>query len=223
MAVRETAYREIDMLKDPRSGQFQYFRHMTDPYASVTVSVDVTELLETAGTAHFFQTVLYLVTLAANSVPQLRRRFMGEGVVEYDFCPPSYTCMKPDGVYVYCTPMEMKPYREYIDYCRACQAQVIARGTLTEDGDPLGHLYVSCLPWLHYTSLKPPVESCEDSHPMIHWGKYEACGDGHIQMPVTLSVNHALADGLHISRFFQCFEEEVAKLCREINQSSNET
>lgn len=215
------SYREIDMTKDPRAGQYDYFRHMVDPYASVTVMIDVAELLATAGKRHFFQTVLYLITRAANAVPQLRRRLMGDKVVEYDFCPPSYTCMKPDGVYVYCTPVEMKPYGEYINYCIAEQEAVIARGTLTEDGDPLGHLFVSCLPWLHYQSLKPPVESCEDSHPVIHWGKYESYPDGRIMMPLTLSVNHTLADGLHISQFFRNLTDEMAKLCREINQSSN--
>jgi len=34
-------------------------------------------------------------------------------------------------------------------------------------------------------------------------------------MPVTLSVNHALADGLHIARFFRELTDEMAKLCRE--------
>lgn len=212
------AYHIIDMSADPRSGQFAYFRHMADPYAAVTVSVDVTQLLHTAGKTHFFHTFLYVVTRAANRVPQLRRRILGEQVVEYDFCPPSYTAMKPDGVYVYCTPTEMKPYREYIPYCLACQQSVIERGTLTEDGDALGHLYVSCLPWLHYTALKQPLLSGDESHPTIQWGKYEADACGRVQMPVTLAVNHALADGLHISRFFQNLEEEMAALCSEIKE-----
>ena len=35
----------IDMTKDPRGGQFEYFRTMTDPWAGITVPVDITDLL----------------------------------------------------------------------------------------------------------------------------------------------------------------------------------
>ena len=31
----------IDMTKDPRGGQFEYFRTMTDPWAGITVPVDI--------------------------------------------------------------------------------------------------------------------------------------------------------------------------------------
>ena len=34
----------IDMTKDPRGGQFEYFRTMTDPWAGITVPVDITAL-----------------------------------------------------------------------------------------------------------------------------------------------------------------------------------
>lgn len=211
--------REIDMTQDPRSGQFAYFSAMADPYASVTVTQDITRLIQATGGKDFFPTFLYLTVRAANRVPQLRRRLREGTVVEYDFCPPSYTAMKSDGVYVYCTPMEMRPYKDYIAYCRTCQQQVIQRGTLTEDGDPLGHLYVSCLPWLTYTSIKNPLTSPEESHPIINWGKYMCHADGQITLPVTLSVNHALADGIHIAQFFQNLEEEIAELCHQIENS----
>lgn len=35
----------IDMTKDPRGGQFEYFCTMTDPWAGITVPVDITDLL----------------------------------------------------------------------------------------------------------------------------------------------------------------------------------
>lgn len=36
------AYRFVDMASDPRSGQFAYFRSMEDPWAGITVQVDIT-------------------------------------------------------------------------------------------------------------------------------------------------------------------------------------
>ena len=86
------------MTKDPRGGQFEYFRSMTDPWAGITVPVDITELLVSLHGRPFFLSFLYAVMRAANAVPELRRRLLPDGqVVEYDHCDPSYTVMKPDG------------------------------------------------------------------------------------------------------------------------------
>ena len=44
------SYQLIDMTKDPRSGQFAYFRQMLFPFAGVTAEVDITVcLLYTSG------------------------------------------------------------------------------------------------------------------------------------------------------------------------------
>ena len=46
--------------------------------------------------------------------------------------------------------------------------------------------------------------------------------NGRTTLPVSLFVNHALADGLHISRFYQKLEEELAALTRQWNESEKE-
>lgn len=49
------------------------------------------------------------------------------------------------------------------------------------------------------------------SNPRISWGKY-VTRDGRTTPPVTLTVHHALADGLHISRFYENLGLELAAL-----------
>lgn len=49
------------------------------------------------------------------------------------------------------------------------------------------------------------------SYPRSNWGKY-VTRDGRITLPVTLTVHHALADGLHISRFYENLGRELAEL-----------
>ncbi len=61
------------MTKDPRGGQFEYFRTMTDPWAGITVPVDITDLLASLNGRPFFLSYLYAVMRAANAVPELRR------------------------------------------------------------------------------------------------------------------------------------------------------
>ena len=207
-------YTIIDMEKDPRCGQFAYFRGMTFPFAGLTVEMDITDMMAARGGRPFFLSMLYAVVRAANAVPQLRRRLAEDGtVVEYDWCPPSYTAMKPDGVYVYCTVEGDMPYGTFIAEGQRRQREVLERGTLTEDGDVRSFFFVSSVPWVHYSQLQHPAESPDDSNPRISWGKYVTV-NGRTTLPVSLFVNHALADGLHISRFYQKLEEELAEVRR---------
>ena len=62
-------YTIIDMEKDPRCGQFAYFRAMQYPFASVTVEVDITDMMTARGSRPFFLSLLYAVVRAANAVP----------------------------------------------------------------------------------------------------------------------------------------------------------
>lgn len=214
------SYQIIDMTNDPRSGQFAYFRQMLFPFAGVTAEVDITDFAARRQGRPFFLSFLYAVVRAANAVPQLRRRIREDGsVVEYDWCPPSYTAMKPDGVYVYCTVEGDLPYEAFVALGQRRQREVLERGTLTEDGDPLSFFFVSSLPWLHYSQLEHPAVSADDSNPRISWGKALTAG-GRTTLPVSLYVNHALADGLHISQFFANLEKELRDLTRQWNPES---
>ena len=85
------AYRIVNMASDPRSGQFAYFRSMADPWAGITVPVDITEFHAALKGRPFFLSFLYALTRAANAVPELRRRLLDGQVVEFDRCCPSYT------------------------------------------------------------------------------------------------------------------------------------
>ena len=85
--------------------------------------------------------------------------------------------------------------------------------------DPLSFFFVSALPWLHYSQLEHPAVSADDSNPRISWGKAITAG-GRTTLPVSLYVNHALADGLHISQFFANLEKELRDLTRQWNPES---
>ena len=61
--------RVIDMTKDPRHEQFEYFASLTDPYAGVTCQVDITAFMERLAQsgAPFFLAFTYEVLAAANA------------------------------------------------------------------------------------------------------------------------------------------------------------
>ena len=38
--------------------------------------------------------------------------------------------------------------------------------------------------------------------PVVTWGRYSPDGRGGLSMPLTMNIHHAVADGFHLSRFF---------------------
>lgn len=71
-------YRIIPMETYPRRAHFAYFSTMAQPYAGVTVSVEITHFLESVQEkgSPFFLSFLYCVSRAANQVPELRQRIL---------------------------------------------------------------------------------------------------------------------------------------------------
>lgn len=213
------AYRIVNMEEDPRSGQFAYFRAMADPWAGITVEVDITEFHAALDGRPFFLSFLYALTRAANAVPELRRRLLDGQVVEFDRCCPSYTAMKDSGVYVYClVDSGLLPYEDFLTDGKRRQAEALKGEGLAESGDPLSNFFVSCVPWLAYTQLKHPVTGPEDTNPRFSWGKFTEM-NGRVTMPVTIFVNHALADGLHIAQFYENLNQELAEIVKQIKNS----
>ena len=56
----------------------------------------------------------------------------------------------------------------------------------------------------------------EESNPRITWGAFAPDAEGRLQMPVTLLVHHALADGSHIAKFYDALRAELAVLTGDV-------
>ena len=206
-------FRIIDMEQDPRREQYAYFRSLANPYVGLTVNVDVTALLGWTRETHsnFFLSFLYAAVRAANSVPELRRRIRGEQAVEYDWCPSSHTVALENGAYCYCRLTADRPLDDFLTYAAEAQEQAREHPSLDDGGDGERLFFVSCVPWLSYTSMVQPVPVPADSNPRITWGKYFRQGEQTL-MPVTLLVHHALVDGIHIARFYEALDKKLAAI-----------
>lgn len=209
-------YRIIDWESYPRRAHFEYFNAMADPYAGVTVPVDITRFLEAcrAGESPFFLSFLWCAGRAANAVPQLRQRIWEGRPVEFASCDTSHTVLRGDGTYSYCRLNCMRAFEEFLPAARRAQEEAKAHGDLDDGEDALSLLFISTLPWVGYTDLRQPVPSPADSNPRITWGKYVTQGE-RTTMPVTLLVNHALVDGAHMGQFFAALEGEMDRFVEE--------
>jgi chloramphenicol O-acetyltransferase type A len=189
---------------------------------AITVELDVTELvaeLKAEGTGLFAGVMHHLVG-AAQTVAPLRQRIrladgddpgpdllggapMLEHVVEHDRVDPGFTVAVSGDRFNVAT----VPYTDD----RAAFAAAVADESerLRDQGDvqPFDGLrddllYMSCLPWLRFTSLTHPVHTERpDTTPRIAWGRIET-RDGRRTMPVNIQAHHALVDGVHLAAFF---------------------
>lgn len=193
-----------------RKEHFEYFSSLAYPYVGVTVNVDITELLSKIKEKRlpFFLTVCYCVGRAANAVPEFRQRIQNGQIVEYDHCRTSHTVALDDGTYCYCNLESDIGFADYIPYAVREQEKAKEEATIHEE-DNLDMIFISTLPWLSYTSLVQPVPMPADSNPRITWGKYFQ-QEGKTFLPLSVLCHHALADGLHIARFYEQLDKEIS-------------
>ena len=204
-------FHEIDMTTYPRKAHYDHFRHLTNPHVGVTVDVDVTELVEfcKAKGWSFYLAFIRVAALAANSVPELRRRLKGEGIAEYDSCGTSHIELLEDGTYCYCTlrhdPAQSWP--DYMAYAAAERDRARAGASIEEEADVDSLLFITSLPWLHYSAFIQPVSGSDDCNPRISWGRYAPDHRGRLMLPLTLLCHHSLVDGLQLAAFYRSVDE----------------
>ena len=213
----------IDMTKYPRLDHFRHFLTMQQPCVSITVQIDITDWLSRlkASGCPFFLSFQYAVVRVANRIPEFRQRIVDDKIVEYDYCNPSYIVSLPDDTYRYCNVNVNQPFAQYLKESRVKQDAALHSVHLEEEeGDVLGLLFISCVPWLNYTEAMMPYPGGSFSNPSFCWGgyrteKYLALEDGRVtekvktSIPVTLFFNHALIDGIHAGRFFDNLGDEL--------------
>ena len=199
----------IDLETYPRRSHYEFFKAMAYPYMGMTANVDVTKLVSFAkakGGATFLA-CLWAAANAANSVPELRQRIVGDNIVEFDHCDTAHTVAMPDETFCNCRTNCRKPLEEFLVYGKQRQEEAMMHHgfNLTQE-DETNLIFTSCVPWVAFTQVIQPTPIPADCNPRIVFGKYIKDGDK-VLMPLHIQCNHALVDGRHVGKFFAAFEE----------------
>ena len=210
-------YREIDLSTYVRAEHFHYFRTLAYPYMGVTVDVDVTDFAAWCKqNGHsFYLGFMHLAALAADTVEQFRHRIYKDGIIEIESSTTSHVELLENGTYCYCELQhaEYAAWERYFPYAEAQQAAChdgSAPATLQVDEmESLRSIFISCLPWLHYSALIQPAACGDESNPRITWGRFAKNSEGRLMMPLTVLLHHALADGLHMAQFYAEVERRL--------------
>ena len=201
--------RDIDMNTWPRREIYDFFSPISNPFYSVTFTLDVTNLCRYVKERElsFYYALVYLCTRAVNRVEAFLYTIEDGKVRIYDKRQPSFTDLEKGSELFR---MVFVPCEGSLDeFCRAAKAKSESQHFFFDPTAETNDLiYFSCLPWMDVTGLTNERNlDPDDAIPRIAWGKYIDI-DGRKQLHISLEINHRLIDGVHLGRF----NEELCRL-----------
>ena len=208
--------RVIELQSWPRREHFRLYSEMEFPHVGICAQVDITDLWAKRSQIDATPTIIlvYVITKAANRVPELRQRIRGEQVVEHNIAHPLITVLGGDDVFGV-TPLTYDPHfttfasQAAESIARARERPSMADFPHDQEGkfarDDL--LSITVIPRLAFTSFSLTRRPQVDSIPLLGLGKVLNERDRH-RLPFFVNVHHALVDGLHISQFVEYLEAE---------------
>ena len=194
----------VDLQTWPRAAQFAWFKTYDRPHYATTTRLDVTRLMDLRkgqGVSPY-RACLYAIGAGLHATPELLMRFRGDTVVQHDSLRLSMPVPTPSGSFNYA----YVPFAADFAQFDVAAAEIITRTAAAADlnanegaSDDLA--FLSCMPWLDYTSINNALSGPEDCIPRVTWGKIVQDA-GKWRMAMTLEVHHALVDGAQVGAYF---------------------
>ena len=213
--MMKTNYKVIDRDKYYRKGVFRHFSEDCKCSTSITARIDVTELAsysKKTGTK-FYINFLYILSNVMNSREDYRMGYLWQTdeLICYDVINPTQYVFHEDTET--CTPVYTEYFEDYEKFYASALRDVEETKKTREYGlDMANHpnwFDASFISWLSYDSLNIELP---DGHlyfaPIVNWGKYRE-ENGRLVMPVTVRLNHAIADGYLVANVFRLLEQEI--------------
>ncbi len=196
--------RKIDMQAWSRREHFELFNTFNHPHFNICANVDLTRFHPYVKGHGFSLTaaIIYVISRAANAIPEFRYRIRDGEIVEHETVSPSVTILVDNDLFSFCTIDYSQDFGEFASRADRLIAAVKDHPTLK---DPPGRddlLYMTALPWVSFTSFAHAMKlHPADYVPRFAWGKYFEEG-GLLKMPLSVQGHHALMDGIHMGRFY---------------------
>ena len=221
-------YRIIDKETYYRKDVFRHFSEDCKCSTSVTSRIDATSLKEYSEKTNtkFYINFLYIFSVVLNSREDYRMGYLWQTnkLICFDKINPTQYIFHEDTET--CTPVYTEYFEDYNTFYKAAWNDIEqGKKTRAYGLDMENHpnwFDASFISWLSYDSLNVELP---DGHlyfqTVINWGKYRE-ENGLLMMPVTVRLNHAIADGYLVAKVFNLLEEEISLFCRKNKEKSNE-
>ncbi len=198
------------------------FRHYCDDApCAITMQgrVDVTELYcAVHGRLSFTGAILYCAAYIANNRDEFRLTATREGEPAlWEEIHPAYSVFHEDDET--CTATYTRYTADPSAFIRRYEEDAARAGKLRVDAVPMPRntFYATVLPWYDYDTVGLQYGAGAEIPlaPLIVFGRFRHVAEG-IELPVTLSIHHAAADGYQASRFFSDLGKVAAGVAKRL-------
>ncbi|WP_108815370.1 CatA-like O-acetyltransferase [Loktanella sp. Alg231-35] len=203
----------IDLNNWPRAAQFHFFRTYEKPHYAITSRLDCTHLMgrKPDGVSPY-RACLYAIGSGLHAVPELCMRFRDDVVVRHDMITLSMTVPNDAGSFGYAYVPYVADFAGFDTQAKTLIDEVAKGGVLQANSGERDDLaYLSCMPWLDYSSINNALPGPDDCIPRVTWGKFVDHG-GRWDMAMTLEVHHALVDGAQVGAYFAAVQSALNDL-----------
>ncbi len=181
----------------------------------MTARIDVTDLVSYSRKTRtkFYLNFLYILSKVMNSREDYRMGYLWktDELICYDVINPAQYVFHDDTET--CTPVYTEYSEDYKTFYNNANEDIECAKKTREYGlDMLNHpnwFDASYISWLSYDSLNIELP---DGHlffaPIINWGRYRE-ENGRLVMPVSVRLNHAIADGYLVANVFRLLQQEI--------------
>ena len=205
--------RTIDLETWPRCEHYKLFSTFDHPHFNMCANVDLTTFYPTLKQCSISLTVgiVYVISRAANAIPEFRYRIRAGDVIEHKIVHPSVTILVDEDLFSFCTMDYIVDFSEFAIRAVEMIAYVKEHPTLKNDPGQDNLLFMTALPWVSFTSFMHPMQlHPADSVPRFAWGKFFKEGES-LKMPLSVQGHHAVMDGIHMARFYAKVQEYLDK------------
>lgn len=207
-------YRELDIDKWPRRATYELFKDYEDPFFNITANLSVEPLYRFCrehGLSYSHAALFYSLE-TANEIPEFRTRLKEGKLVEFDRIHATQTILNDDKTFSFCYFEFTGDVFAFSEAGRRVVEKYKLLKTFDVESDRIDLIYYSVIPWISFTSFKHAGRlDKSQTIPRIVFGKMFGSGSGR-QMPVSVELNHAVADGYHLGEFFTRFQEKIDAL-----------
>lgn len=214
--MKEARFHVVDRDSWSRTVYFDYYFNVIKCRYNIGADLDITNLqrFRKERGLKFFPVMLYAVMRAVNAHEEFRMAFNERRELGFwDWLCPCYTLFHPE------TETFTDIWSEYAEEFPRFYATVVddmaryrhVTGKIkARDGQPPNICPVSNVPWLTFTHFaQDSYAESEFFSPLVKFGKYETRGEKVI-LPVSVSVNHAVADGYHTCRLINEMQDAAS-------------
>ena len=204
----------VDIENWNRKTTYEFFKDYEDPFFNITANLDVTELYRfcKANNLAFSLATLFYSLQTANEIKEFRFRLLDEKLVEFETIHATQTILNTDETFSFCYFENNSNVFEFNERGKAALEKYKRLKTFDVESDRIDLIYYSVIPWVSFTSFKHATRF-DNRHtiPRMVFGKMFDDGKKK-KLPHSVEVNHAIADGFHVGKYFVALQEKLSDL-----------